>query len=266
MFKRLRDALFSPSSLANYKKDKWWMTTLFFLMLVLISTLPSILYYLTPTKLTESDSLVIRKSFEGLELPFKIVDGILIKSPSSTEDTVTVLVADYYMIIITTNEEYEMDTVHPIFMIGKTKVTKIEDKKEKVIFEYRDYPELNNFLFNKLSKGQYMDWDIVYSIINTELKLSNNIVAFVGIGQELLVSFFTYLILSLLLVLVNRMSFANIDFKSGWKLLIYCFAPYAFGELFAGLYGISILSFVGILFTVVFSTKVLRKVYLERGN
>lgn len=79
MFKRLRDALFSPSSLANYKKDKWWITTLFFLMLVLISTLPSILYYLTPTKLSESDSLTIRKSFEGLELPFKIVDGVLIK-------------------------------------------------------------------------------------------------------------------------------------------------------------------------------------------
>lgn len=266
MFKRLRDALFSPSSLVNYKNDKWWITALFFVMLVVVSTIPSILYYLTPPKLTENDSLTIRQEFEGLDLPFKIVDGELIQATSSSVDAVTVFVLDYYMVIITTNENYELGTTHPIFMINKTNVTKIVDNKKKVVLEYRDYPELNNLNFNNLSKGSYMQWDVVNSVINKELKSSSSAVAFVGIAQEFLVTFLIYLILSLLLVLVNRLNFANIDFKTGWKLLIYCFAPYAFGELLAGLYGISLFSFVGIVLTVFFATKVLRKVYLERGK
>lgn len=266
MFKRLRDALFSPSSVAAYKKDKWWITALFFVMLVVVSTLPSILYYSIPPKLTEDDSLTIRQDFEGKELPFKIIDGELIKSVGSSDKPVQVLVAKHYQVIITTNDNYQTTSEYPIFMIGKTKVTKIVGDKVNVILEYKDYPELNNLNFNSLSKGEYMKWDVVYSVINQELKASSGSVALIGIGQKFLLTFITYLILSLLLVFVNRMNFANIDFKTGWKLLIYCFAPYAFGKLLAGLYGINILSFVGIVLTVFFSTKVLRTVYLERGK
>ncbi|MDD5183192.1 MAG: hypothetical protein PHU02_03385, partial [Bacilli bacterium] len=72
MFKRLRDALFSPSNLAEYRKDRWWITALFFIMLVVVASLPSILYYLTPQKLTEDDTLMIRQDFEGLNIPYKI--------------------------------------------------------------------------------------------------------------------------------------------------------------------------------------------------
>ncbi|MFA5749203.1 MAG: DUF1189 family protein [Bacilli bacterium] len=264
MFKRLRDALFSPSNLAEYRKDRWWITALFFIMLVVVASLPSILYYLTPQKLTEDDTLMIRQDFEGLNIPYKIVDGNLIQASSSSLDAVNVLVAESYMIVITTNDNYELSTDYPVFMIGKTKVTKITKNNTQVILEYREYPELNNLNFTKLTTDNYMEWDAVYSVINQELESNSDFVAFVGILEQFLVTVVTYLVLSLLLVLVNRMNFSNIDFKSGWKLLIYCFAPYAFGELFAGLYGIGILSFVGILLTVFFSTRVLRKIYLEK--
>lgn len=266
MFKRLRDALFSPSSLADYKKDRWWITTLFFVMLVVISTLPNILYYLTPQRLTEDDSLLIRKEFEGLDIPFEIVNGELVNYSEQSNLVITELVAKQYIIMITTSENVPLNETNIIFKIGKNKVTKYHNQKEEVIFEYREYPRLNNLDFNDLSQGDYMEWDLVNSVINAEIKSNYGVVAFANIAQAFLVTFFTYLILSLLLVVVNRMNFANIEFMTGWKLLIYCFAPYAFGELLAGLYGISMLSFVGIVLTVFFSTKVLRKVYLERGK
>lgn len=77
MFRRLRDGLFSPSSVAGYYGDKWWITLIFsIILLALYVAVP--IFNATSYKYipSETKSIVMNEAY-GQEPDYKIVNGEL---------------------------------------------------------------------------------------------------------------------------------------------------------------------------------------------
>ena len=58
---------------------------------------------------------------------------------------------------------------------------------------------------------------------------------------------------------------ANVKFSQLWRLIIYLLAPYVIFRLFADLYGLSILSYVGIITTIIYAIKMNNSLTIGKG-
>jgi hypothetical protein len=263
VFKRFRSGLFFPSEIINYRFEKKITTFLYFLILVLLSVLPSLIILLGESNLDYADKKVIREGFRTQEIPYKIENHQLLYTGENEEDYFIVNLTDSLNIVFTSSEEVNI-TVSPFsidsyIILTKNKVLYQRSLTHMDLFEYNNYTTLKNMDFIGATNDDYEFWKTVFPIVNNQIDKFSLTTDLMNIGALVLVSLVSLLILVLLISFFQKLLIPFIRFSEVFQLMIYVLTPYVIGQLLGALFGISIMSFVGMIMTIIYASKLSRK-------
>lgn len=260
MFKRFRSGLFFPSEIINYRFEKKIFTILYLVILVLLSTIPSVLGLFWGNALCYSDKKTIRNAFKGLDLPYEIVDYQLIYQGDG-EDFLKVELSETLNVIFTTEEDLRFSpfSVDVNIVLTKDKVYFVRSLTVSELFSYSDYPGLRNLDFSGATRDDYDFWTDVFIIANSQLDKYSLQMNLMNIAGLLLVSLFSLLILGVIITSFQKLFNPYNSFGEIFPLMIYALTPHVIGQLLSSLFGLPLFAVAGMIMTVVYSAKLSRK-------
>jgi hypothetical protein len=263
VLKRFRSGLFYPSEIINYRFEKKIITILYLLVLVILSALPSFIIMFGDDALSYADKKVIREAFRNEDVPYKIENYELIYTGNIGEDLFVLEFADDLNVIMTTESEIDLEispfSVDTFIILTKDKVIYQRTLTNIELFSYSDYSTLQNLSFSGAVSDDYDFWSVVFPIINQQLERFSLFSGFVNVAVLFLVSLVSLVVLGLIITFFQKLFIPYLNFGSIFQLMIYALTPYVIGQLLASLFGFSLLSFVGILMTVIYASKLSRK-------
>lgn len=261
MFTRLKYGLFYPFNVAELKNDKKKYTIIFFFLLVLLSMIPSFLMINKIKTLSYEAKRQIRSIFRDIDIPYEIIDYQLVKTSNNNDEELKVEISSVFHIVfndtIETPPNLMTDKIFILFT--KERVYFVQLFYSKELLAYNEYNELESLDLALATKDNSEFWNIVFPIVNQQLEkmyYSNLFMQLVLYG--LLPYAIELIIFSLILAFFQKRfseSKSDIKFAQLWQLMIYILFPYVLLRLFSNLYNLYILSFIGIIITIIYSIK-----------
>lgn len=266
MFKRLKYGLFYPSKISELKNEKRVYTISFFFILLIISIVPNLLLINQGRNLNYEQRSLIKKTFKNKEIPYKLEEFQLTRINGSIDNLVIEL-SPSLMVIFDEDDvgSFIIPTdAYSIILFSKKSVYLVKKQilntyKTKELFNYNKYNELENFDLSKAQENDIEFWGLVFPIINAqigEMFYTNYVMNF--LFYYLLPFILELLIFSLILTFFQR-RFRGFNepmrFSKLWQLMIYILLPYVVFRLFSQLYNIYILSFIGIIMSIIYASK-----------
>jgi len=266
VFKRLKYGLFYPSKISELKNEKRVYTISFFFILLIISIVPNLLLINQGRNLNYEQRSLIKKTFKNKEIPYKLEEFQLTRINGSIDNLVIEL-SPSLMVIFDEDDvgSFIIPTdAYSIILFSKKSVYLVKKQilntyKTKELFNYNKYNELENFDLSKAQENDIEFWGLVFPIINAqigEMFYTNYVMNF--LFYYLLPFILELLIFSLILTFFQR-RFRGFNepmrFSKLWQLMIYILLPYVVFRLFSQLYNIYILSFIGIIMSIIYASK-----------
>jgi hypothetical protein len=261
VFKRFRSGLFYPSEIINYRSERKITTVLYLGILVLLSMIPSFIIMFEENPLDFEDKRAIREAFRDEELPYKIENNQLIYFGDG-EGVIKVEITDTLNVILTPESEavgVSPFSVDAYIILTKEKVYYVHSLNARELFSYSDYADLENLDFSEAAHSRSDFWTTVFRIANDQLQRNawrTNLVNMVGL---LLVSMFSLLILGVIITFLQKLFNPYSSFGEIFRLMVYALTPHVIGQLLASLFGFSLLAIVGMIMTVIYASKLSRK-------
>lgn len=258
MFERFKASLFQPNKIKYYQDDPKWITTIYFLLLVLITIIPSLILIFTADGLGYYDKRIIRDVFRNEEIPYQIVDNQLVKTIPSNEDYFEVHMNDNLLIVFTEEESFPSDssifTTSIKIVFTKYNVYYSQSLLQMELLKYQDYEYLKNLDFS----GAYQDnpdfWNNIFPIINDKLEMFATGTMISNVIIIILATIISMIIFSLMIAFFQKPRFlGEVKYSKLWKLSIYLLTPYILISLFGELYSLPILSLVGGFVTIIYA-------------
>lgn len=253
LIKRLSAGLFSPKEVYNYRNDKWYVTALFFIFLLLLSILPSTIMILMNKEIDYQQKAEIKRTFTGEDINFRIVDNALVNN--GQEDIIVKKVYSDLQVIITTKSDYE----NALFFAGSSIVIKsdgvyfAEYLIEHQLFTFDRYPILNGLDFNSLKNYNSADWEKVFQVLDSAYLDNKTYFQTSSIVTEATSSLVNILLVSFVLTFLQSFMIARfIRFSKFWKLSIYLLTPYIFGYVLAVLFNVILFYYIGMLISAIY--------------
>lgn len=271
MLTRLKFGLFRPSQVSSLKDDKKIYTVLFFILMVLLSLIPFVILVSKADTLSYETKREIRSLFRDYEIPYEIRDYKLTKTSDNGEDKLNIPVNQAFYIVFDDKLESEPQiTPNRITVVfAREKVYLIHFFYRKELFSYSEYRDLENLDLSLANADDHQFWDKVFPIVRDQLDKTRHYSLLMQIGvYGFLFYAIELLIFSLIVTLFLRTLIqvkANVKFSQLWRLIIYLLAPYVIFRLFADLYGLSILSYVGIITTIIYAIKMNNSLTIGKG-
>lgn len=252
MYSRLRDGLLAPKAIVDYIKDKWFRPVLQLLLYSILLLVPTIISYATYDGLNYDDKQTIRAAFNGEDIPFKIVNGVLVKT--GDKSTYSNVISSTIKVTISTDEVSADNAYYTIVFSNEDVYVQLAYIKIPVC-NYNDYDDLKNFDLSSLGNLYNLDdWDIIFNIAGVEVKEYLNYVAPINCFVMLFENAFILLMLALIISFSFIMRFRNIlKYSAMLKMSIYYTAPFVICYLISALFGIGILYYIGIILCIVYS-------------
>lgn len=254
--KRLSTGLFSPKEVFNYRNDKWYVTTLFFLFLLVLSILPtSIMFAMDKDNGFDYEfRTAVKRLYSGEEIPFQIEDNKLI-STNNQEELMVKKLYDYYAIVFAPNKDYKslltMTEVSIVF--ASDGVYLVELLEQKQLFTYQKYPVLQNFDFQNLANYNSSDWEKIFQVFNNEYKLMMPSLVTLEIVSSLFATSLFLLFMSFILTFFQSFAIARfIRFSQFWKISIYLLTPYVFGYVLTMTFNIGLFYYIGMFMSAIY--------------
>jgi len=261
VYKRLKYGLFNPSSVVELKNDKKIYTIVFFFFMVLKSMIPAFLIINQVKNLDYDTKRHIRTTFQSSTVPYEIVNYELVKKDNSLDEAHTIAIAPSFHIVFnhTIETPPSILTDKNIILFTKNKVYHIQLYFTKELFAYEEYPELE-FLDLSLADNDNREfWNTVFPVVNQQLgKYFYSIVITQLLFYNFLPIAFELFIFSLILAFFQKKFagiHADIKFSKLWQLIIYILLPYVVLRLLSDLFFFPLLSFIGIIVTVIYSIR-----------
>lgn len=260
LFTRIKVGLFHPSQVAGLKNDKKMLTALYFLIMVLFSLIPFAILVSRNETLSYEDKRRIRTLFRGQEIPYEIVDHQLVKTSPSADDLIIALNPTFDLILAAGSDS--APAVAPnksaiVFTSEKVYLVQLLHKKE--LFSYSEYQELKDIDLALAGADDSQFWDTVFPIVREQIDKMRTYNLFIQIVVYGLVFYaIELLIFSLILTVFLRImiqTHPSLSFSGVWQLIIYLMAPYVVFRLFADLYGLHLLAYVGIIITIIYTIR-----------
>lgn len=255
MYSRLRDGLLSPSAVVDYIKDKWYKPFFQILLFALIICIPTIISVITYDGLSYEQKLEIRQEFNNEEIPFEIIDGVLVCSQGN-DYIYTKEISEVFIVKMSVNEiQNEKLSSAYIIEFTKEKVVLNLAGIKMDIFSYNSIDSLKNFDLSKLGGyNNISEWDIAFSVCNSAVKEYLSL-AIVGIG---LMTFFESAILLLALAFIISLSFLMkfsrlLKYGAMYKMSVYYLAPFVLGYLLSIILNFGILYYIGFILSIIYS-------------
>ena len=262
LLKRLGDSLFNPSEVLQYRVDKKIVTFCYFMLLCLLLMIPNFIKFFTDTTFFtyEVKTNIRYDFFNQNEIPYEIENGKL-KFTGENEKTQYALdLETYNLTIVFTSQDkiIETDDMHQtIIVCGRDKVSIKASFSSFDIFSYSDYPVMEGIDFKKITTSDRVFWDQLFDTFSEVEKTYHSFYVLFSVITIILKSLGSLLLFLLFITLINRISAQNIySFGDHLKLMIYYVTPFAFGVVFATLFDIVLLEYIGLIITFVYSLRI----------
>jgi uncharacterized membrane protein YesL len=255
---RFKTSLFQPSNIARFRRDTALTTILYYLLLVILATIPSIILIFSTVGLNYQTKSTIRNEVRNLEIPYEIKDYELVKNPDIEETYHRYELKNNIIVVFTdldfSEVEYNGIYVGSLIIFTKDKVVYEELLFERIIVEYDEYPSLRNLDFSKTKDLEF--WDTVFPIVNDLMEEHNQKFRYINTIAVFTVTIISLLLFSLLIAVFLRSRLANIiNFSKTWQLTIYAMTPYIIFTLFGELYNFGFLSLIGLVISYMHANK-----------
>lgn len=273
MFKRLSNGLLSPKECANYYYENFGKTLLYLLLLVILMLVPVVLSVSTSQLITDSGETEIRNSFINENIPFTIEKGELKNSDGDNTfvyQNKNLTGITFYITENVNNVTSEFDELS--IVLAKDKVYIKVSTLAIPIISYTEYDYLTNLdLSDQQLINSFKFWDNIFYIMNNEYNKARPM--FVILST--IIYFFYWLawlcVFAFVLAIFGKMKYGNvIKFSGLFKLSIYNLTPFVFCSLFASLFGMQLLIYLGYLLSAIYSfvaqTKTLENMYNIRNE
>ena len=259
MFSRFKISLFQPSRIANFQNDTKLTTMLYYFLLVLLATIPSIILIFSTSGLSYESRNFIRNELRDVEIPYEIVDYKLIKKEVNTKEILEIELSETMVAIFTDKLASEVELnpfrLETLFIFSSEEFIFYASPFETIHIKYEEY-DIKELDFIGATNNENEFWGVVFPIANEVMiefaprnRIINTIILFIVSGVSLL--FFSLLIAFLQRVrLISTFKFGKI-----WQLTIYTMTPYIILTLLSELYGIGILSMIGVMISYFHASK-----------
>jgi hypothetical protein len=265
VFKRFKSGLFYPSEVINYRSDKKITTFLYFLILVILTIIPSIIIILGDSSLEYAEKKVIRESFEGQEILVKIENYKLVTTVPMAEEYQEVKIGSGMRVILTPQTSYFLNTsafnTDVILILAEEGVYYQRAISHVLLFKYEEYPELQNLDLTLAGEDDFGFWETVFPIIDSRIDDFSGYYNLIYIAALAIASVIGLLFFGLLISLFQKLMLPFVKFSQYFKLMIYLLTPFVVFELLGTLFGLNFLPFIGIILTVVYTSRLNRKLY-----
>lgn len=260
MFKRFKTSLFQPANIASYRKDSAFTTILYYLLLVILAIIPSVILIFSYDGFSHSTKSYIRKEFIGVEIPYEIENYQLVKTSDDDKEYHEYILSNNSIIVFTEQEANEIKYnnlyVGTVVIFAKDRVIYDELLMKKVEFTYKDDLHLLSLNFSLAKENDIHFWDTVFSIAN---KVAKDI----SFKNRLFTTFYVFIELSLMLLIFSliitlfqiRKIREHINFGKSWQLAIYAMTPYIILTLFGDLVNLELLSIIGVVVSYAYASK-----------
>lgn len=258
LIRRLSSGLFSPKEIYEYRKDSRWFTFLFFILLVLISSISGVVSAYKTDDLEYSDMQEIREMFyrDGNKIPF-VIKHFQLVGMNIDEDYQYKKTLGYIDIIITNgNAKVDEKSTVPTIVLTKNGVLLYYSIYREVLFSYSDYEELENLDLSLAYEDNSDFWKITFSVVAREMEKYHNLV----VAMYMIIAVISQLLMlgiwSLIVAGLQKFSIGNkMKFSKLWQLMVYVTVPLALGKLLSDLFGIILIYYIGFILTVAYSAK-----------
>jgi hypothetical protein len=231
-------------------------------------TIPSAVYYLTST-FDYADQRIIRDAFRGTDVPYEIIDYQLRpKTEFSGTYYQIEVIPDVLSVVMTDQdtvpEQTEAINMTTVILMTKSKVYLRQAFMETLLFDYHDYESLKNLNLALASQDDYAFWNTVFPVISDQIAEFLPYIQMANIGMAFVLSLFDFLFFSVIITFFLKMgTHGLISFGKLWKLIVYAMTPYVLSQLLGSLFSLDLLSFAGMIVTVIYASTILKRL-LER--
>ena len=270
-FNRLGDSLFSPSQVLQYRVDKKIVTFFYFMFLCVLLMIPSFISLCGNNRLFtyETKTNIRMDCFNKDEIPYIIENGKLTFAGTNEKNAYFINLDSFELTLLFTTQEKvvvseEMYRTIVLFdqtsIFIKTTVGRIE------IAKYIDYDDMEGLDLKNLTQNNSVFWDQVTKCLTQVENNYRGVIISSMIAMIVIRSVGTLLLFILFITIINRISALNIySFGNHFKLMVYYVTPFVVGTVFAKLFQIVLIEYIGLIVTFIYSLKI-NKISIGGGS
>ncbi|MDD4212476.1 MAG: DUF1189 family protein [Bacilli bacterium] len=256
LFKRLRASLFSPREVVQYRHDRWYVTVLYFIFLLVLSILPATITMLKSDLVTYEDQKAIKEIFSTEDIPFAIIDGVLIHKQNDSSFIYKKQIETGLNLIVSTalNVEDSIVASNINIIMQANDVYIVQSLMKIKLFEYDEYPDIVNLdLTDSNQVNNTIFWNKIFHIIDQELTTYKPYIQFFSILAVTFESLLNILLVSMILTIFQSFTLSGvIRFREIWKVCLYLLAPYCFGSVLSMIFNSALFYYTGFIITAIY--------------
>ncbi len=260
------DSLVSPKENVKHSKLPWWKILIFFMILVLLSLLPSLVSTILNDHIDTSQKNLIRSAFQGKDVPFVIEDGVLKKKEDSTIDALEVSVSNQiYLKISVEEEQWNSKFQINLFMVSDGVYMVSSGRKTKIL-NYMDFPMLQNIdLSRAKNRNDITFWNHIFSVVDQIIK-DHHVLTIIVMNAFYIVYWgfwLTFLSFSFSIFCFLRMG-KYLKLTEIWRANIFSLTPFVMGVLFSSFFGFTFCIYLGGLVSAIYSLIAGKQLFVDK--
>lgn len=262
LIKRLGDSLFSPKEVLQYRVDKKIITFCYFLLLAVLLMIPNFIKFFSDTTFFtyEVKTNIRYDAFNQEEIPYEIENGKLKFTGESEKSQYFINLDTYEVTVVFTTQGtvIENDDMYRTLIICGRDGIILKNRVSSVnVCRYSDYDVMEGLDFKYATTSDRVFWEQMFDALT---QIEKNYHSFYVTAEVLFIiikSIGTLFLFILFITFINRISAQNIySFSDHLKLMIYYSTAFVFGVIFATLFSIVLIEYIGLIITFIYSLRI----------
>lgn len=273
MLKRLSNGLLSPRETAKYYSESFGKAILYFIILIVFITIPTIVSLVTADIVPNSLKNDLKEAFLGEKIPFVIEDGVLVNIDDNETYVYLNENLETFDIQVTENIDNAKMNLEKMSIVLATDGVYIKySVMSEKLFEYSKYEYLKNLDLSDVDqlRGNAF-WNNIFDILYQELHSIRWFTITVNAINNILYSIMLMLAFTFIITLFSKFRTGGyLKFFGIFKVTIYNLTPFIFCLIFSILFNLHFLTYIGYIISAIYNlitiSEILKRLYLNRNE
>lgn len=273
MLKRLSNGLLSPRETAKYYSESFGKAILYFIILIVLITIPTIVSLVTADIVPNSLKNDLKEAFLGEKIPFVIEDGVLVNIDDNETYVYLNENLETFDIQVTENIDNAKMNLEKMSIVLATDGVYIKySVMSEKLFEYSKYEYLKNLDLSDVDqlRGNAF-WNNIFDILYQELHSIRWFTITVNAINNILYSIMLMLAFTFIITLFSKFRTGGyLKFFGIFKVTIYNLTPFIFCLIFSILFNLHFLTYIGYIISAIYNlitiSEILKRLYLNRNE
>lgn len=273
MLKRLSNGLLSPRETAKYYSESFGKAILYFIILIVFITIPTIVSLVTADIVPNSLKNDLKEAFLGEKIPFVIEDGVLVNIDDDETYVYLNENLETFDIQVTENIDNAKMNLEKMSIVLATDGVYIKySVMSEKLFEYSKYEYLKNLDLSDVDqlRGNAF-WNNIFDILYQELHSIRWFTITVNAINNILYSIMLMLAFTFIITLFSKFRTGGyLKFFGIFKVTIYNLTPFIFCLIFSILFNLHFLTYIGYIISAIYNlitiSEILKRLYLNRNE